>query len=63
MVAVISQTYRQGGASIKIDLVNLFSQLMDEEKRVKSRNVDTEMAMLAHQGGVQTGQNAYITKR
>lgn len=58
VVAVISQTYRQGGASAKIDLANLFSQLMDEEKRVKSRNVDTEMAMPAQsQGGHQRGQN------
>ena len=45
VVAVISQTYRQGGASAKIDLANLFSQLMDEEKRIKSRDVDTQMAM------------------
>jgi hypothetical protein len=58
IVAVISQTYRQGGASAKIDLANLFSQLIDEEKRIKSRNVDTEMAMpVQTQGGNQGGQN------
>src|ERR1044072_4328935 len=32
IVAVISQTYRQGGASAKIDLANLFSR--SEERRV-----------------------------
>jgi hypothetical protein len=47
MVAVISQTYRQGGGSENINLTNLFGQLIDEEKRVKSRNVDSEMAMPA----------------
>ena len=47
IVAVITQTYRQGGGSENINLTNLFGQLIDEEKRVKSRNVDTEMAMPA----------------
>jgi hypothetical protein len=63
IVAVISQTYRQGGESENINLTNLFGQLIDEEKRVKSRSVDTEMAMPAQggqggaQGGFQRGQN------
>jgi hypothetical protein len=47
IVAVITQTYRQGGGSENININNLFGQLIDEEKRVKHRNVDTEMAMPA----------------
>lgn len=59
VVAVISQAYRQGGANTKIDLANLFSQLMNEEKRIKSRDVDTQMAMPAQAlpAQAQGGQN------
>lgn len=62
VVAVISQTYRQGGANAKIDLANLFSQLMDEEKRIKSRDVDTQMAMPAQAQGGQNRANSGSTR-
>ena len=42
-VAIISQTYRSSDNNI--DLLQLFSQLIDESQRLKTKHTDTEMAM------------------
>ena len=66
IVGVITQTYRQIGSSSNIDLNQLFSQLLDEEKRVKVRNVDTEMALTTQnrfKGNKQNLKCQYCKKR
>lgn len=45
-VAMISQSFRNND-TIDIDLGLLFSQLLDEARRLKSKNDDTEMALVS----------------
>ena len=60
-VAIISQLFRSSDGEISLD--DLFSQLIDESRRLKSKNQDSEMALVSHPKPKQGGANAKKDKQ
>ena len=60
-MAIISQTIRTSGA--EIDLLQLFGHLVDESRRLKYRDDNTEMAMpLTHNKGKSKSKYSYCKR-